>query len=595
MDKTGPNEEAKVDSPKVVAALGREDALGEGIEIVLRAEEAGKPPDLVPWLARNPHLAGELAGFLAAHRGIQSEVQILLTGNGQSPLDDKVADKKLGGLEIRQEIDRGGMGVVYRAYDPVLRREVAVKRVLAGSLCSSDERARFRFEAEAAAGLNHPAVVPIHAFGEEDGNPYLVMALMEGGSLAKRLRERGGEPGYPPLEAAALIRDLALGVHHAHQRGLLHRDLKPANILFDEHDRPHIADFGLALALEATISLSMAHNITGTAAYMSPEQVTGGKSLTTAVDTHALGVILYELLAGKPPFACQEWLLTLQKVRDEEPPPLREARPNVPRDLETICQRCLEKDPADRYPSAQALADDLDRFLQGEPLIYRRPSWAAGLSRVLSRRRLTTSMGSWPFGYILAVLALLTHGLITWIVVVGAWGGWAYALLGLDLAGWVFLYGWYLLARLQSLTPVERQSAALQCGTMLACVTLVPGLLLSHGWHVPGLLLSQGWDVLFLYLYPPLTTVRGLGLFAHGATHWGRFYVMGIVRMLVGSLMPLFHPFTWPAIYCAAIVPDLVWIGYKLRQFDLESRKLNGQVVSGGKGGSDSDLTSISG
>jgi hypothetical protein len=244
--------------------------LEEGIGIVLRAEEAGQAPDLADWLAHHPDLAGELALFLAGQRGIQTAASQWGAAEVMAPPEVSFK-QRVGGLELGEEIDRGGMGVVYRAYDPSLRREVAVKRVISGVFTSSTERARFRFEAEAAAGLSHPAVVPIHAFGDEGGQPYLVMALMEGGSLAQRLRNRKPGQGMPALEAAELIRDVALGAHHAHQRGLLHRDLKPGNILFDGQGRPHIADFGLALTLEATFSLS--RSMAGTAGYMAPERL----------------------------------------------------------------------------------------------------------------------------------------------------------------------------------------------------------------------------------------------------------------------------------------------------------------------------------
>lgn len=564
-----------VDITPALTSQGREDALGEGIAIVLRVEETGHAQILTDWLACYPDLAGELAGFLAAQRGIQSISRRLVSDQAETvddlDLDLNPSMRKLGGLELGEELDRGGMGVVYRAYDPVLKRDVAVKRVLSGAFTTAEERARFRFEAEAAAGLSHPAVVPIHSFGEEAGGPYLVMALMEGGSLAKKLRDRGPNNPFSPPEAANLIRDVAQGVHHAHQRGLLHRDLKPANILFDAGSRPRIADFGLALTLEATFSLSLGGSVAGTAAYMSPEQIEGGKSLTTAVDIHALGVILYELLAGQPPFGREEWLVTLQRVRDEEAPGLRERRPEVPRDLETICLRCLEKDPADRYPSAQALAEDLDRFLQGEPLAYRRPGWFVGLSRVLARRRLTSSMASWPGCYFAAVLVLLTHGVVEWLVLAGHGDGWAYAALGINLAGWLGLYCWYLLSRMQSLTAVERLSAGVQFGTMLACLALVSGVVANHGWEV-------------LPFYPPLTAVLGLGLFAHGATHWGWFYFMGVVLMLVALFMPLFSASTWPVIHGLAVAAILVRIGGRLHDFDQESRTMGGGFVPDARG-----------
>lgn len=550
---------------------GREDALGEGIAIVLRVEETGHAQILTDWLASHPDLAGEIAGFLAAQRGIQSISRRLVSDQAETvddlDLDLNPSIRKLGGLELGEELDRGGMGVVYRAYDPVLKRDVAVKRVLSGAFTTAEERARFRFEAEAAAGLSHPAVVPIHSFGEEAGGPYLVMALMEGGSLAKRLRERGLESGFTPTESAELVRDVALGVHHAHQRGLLHRDLKPANILFDGQGRPHIADFGLAIGLEATLTRTSATSMAGTAAYMAPEQVEGGKSLTTGVDIHALGVILYELLAGHSPFGCGEWLSTLQRVRDEEAPGLREKRPEVPKDLETICLKCLEKDPGDRYHSAKALAEDLERFLQGEAPAYRRPGWVAGLSRVLARRRLTQSMGSWPGCYFAAFLVLATQGTIQWMVLAEGWGVWPFVAQAFNMAGWFGLYWWYLLARMDALTPVERLSAGVQFGIHGGCLILIPGVVAYTGWDI-------------LPLYPPLTVVQGLGLFVHGATHWGRFYFLGSLYMLVALLMTLFPPVFWPAIHGLAVAVILLVVGRKLREIDLEGKTFQNGVGS---------------
>lgn len=540
--------------------------LEEGISIVLRADETGQPADLSDWLAHHPGLATELAEFIAGQRGLQ--IAAKQWHDQRTPDTEEPPFKKtLGGLELGEEIDRGGMGVVYRAYDPALRRDVAVKRIINGPFTSADERGRFRFEAEAAAGLNHPAVVPVYAFGEEGGNPYLVMALMEGGSLARRLRDREANHCMPPLDAAALIHKVAQGVHHAHQRGLIHRDLKPANILFDSKGMPHIADFGLAVTLEASFRLSLGKSMAGTAAYMAPEQVVGNRNLTTAVDVHALGAILYELLTGKPPFGNEEWLITLQKVRDDAPKPLRDGQRIIPRDLETVCMRCLEKAPQDRYASAQALAEDLERFMHGEPLQSRRPGWIVGLTRVISRRRLTVSMSSWPGCFFAAGLTFLSHGVIAWLVTADAPAKWAYLALGCNIAGWTGLYLWYLLARIEKVSLVERASAAVQFGTIIACLSLIPEHIQQHGWDI-------------LPIYPPLTAVLGLGIFAHGATHWGMLYIAGMIFMLAAGIMPLLPSTYWPIAHGATLATTIAWIGFKLRQFDREGRQSGNAYLS---------------
>jgi len=532
--------------------------LEEGIRILLRAEEAGQPADLSDWLAHHPGLATELAEFIACQRGLQIAAKRWHDQNTPDT-EGPPFKKTLGGLELGDEIDRGGMGIVYRAYDPELRRDVAVKRIITGPFTSADERARFRFEAEAAAGLNHPAVVPIYSFGEECGNPYLVMALMDGGSLANRLRELGANRRMRPLDAAELIHSVALGVHHAHQRGLIHRDLKPANILFNSQGTPHIADFGLAVTLEASFRVSLGKSMAGTAAYMAPEQVSGNMNLTTAVDVHALGAILYEILAGQPPFGNNEWLLTLQQVRDEAPKPLRDGQSKIPRDLESICMRCLEKAPQDRYPSAKALADDMERFMHGEPLQSRRPGWIMGLTRLISRRRITASMSSWPGCFFAVGLTILSHGIITWGVAVGAPALWSYLALGFNLAGWSGLYLWFLLARIEKISLVERASAAVQFGTIIACISLIPFHIQQHGWDI-------------IPIYPPLTTVLGLGMFCHGATHWGKLYVAGVLLILVACLMPLLPSIFWPVAHALSLATIITWTGFKLREFDMTSR-----------------------
>jgi serine/threonine protein kinase len=315
-----------------------------------------------------------------------------------------LASRLFGDYELLEEIAHGGMGVVWRARQVSLNRMVALKLILAGRFASHAEVKRFRAEAEAAAQLDHPNIVPIFEVGEREGQQYFAMKLMEGGALSGRISNR--KPQISDRETAGLLATVARAVHYAHQRGILHRDLKPGNILLDALGEPHVTDFGLAKQFGVLPSggsatgepaeagtpnpLTLSGAILGTPSYMSPEAAAGKvKQLTTASDIYSLGAILYELLAGRPPFIGDSAVEVLRKVVEEEPvPPSKcEVRSDrgkpasrlTPRpshlspDLETICLKCLEKDPARRYNSAAGLADDLERFLRHEP-IRARPS-----------------------------------------------------------------------------------------------------------------------------------------------------------------------------------------------------------------------------
>ena len=281
------------------------------------------------------------------------------------------------GYEILAELGRGGMAVVYRARQHNLQRLVALKMILSGSHAGAVETARFRVEAEAVAQLQHPHIVQIYEVGQHESCPYFALELLAGGNLSQRLAGKR----MSAMEAAGLLELLARAIHFAHEKGIIHRDLKPGNILLDADGQPKVSDFGLAKRVDAEDGLTRTGAVMGTPSYMAPEQAEGKKAVGPAADVYGLGAILYEMLAGRPPFRAESSLETILKVLSEEPPALRKLKAMVPRDLETICLKCLEKDPRRRYVSAQALADDLHRFRQGEPITARPPNFLGRLDR----------------------------------------------------------------------------------------------------------------------------------------------------------------------------------------------------------------------
>jgi serine/threonine-protein kinase len=287
------------------------------------------------------------------------------------------------GYEVEGVLGRGGMGIVFRAKHLRLNRLVALKMALAGAYAEPREKARFQREAEAVAGLRHPNVVQIYDIGDADGRPYFTMELVEGGSLAQKL---AGTP-QQARPAAALVVTLAGAMQAAHQGGIVHRDLKPSNVLLTADGTPKITDFGLARRLEGGTGLSQSGLAMGTPSYMAPEQARGQThAIGPTVDVYALGAILYELLTGRPPFRGETVAETVQQVIDQEPVPPTRLNAKVPRDLETICLKCLQKEPARRYASAAELADDLGRFREGQPIRARPLGVGARLVRWARRK-----------------------------------------------------------------------------------------------------------------------------------------------------------------------------------------------------------------
>lgn len=389
---------------------GSSDASVDGILAeYFAAVDRGENPDREALIARNPRHADELRRYFADDDFVGSLVPRTPEWSASSavppvPSPGEGGAVRFGRYDLLAEVACGGMSIVYKAKDLSLERIVALKMILAGKGASPEQVERFRYEAKAVAALEHPAIVPIYEVGEHDGFHFFTMKFLEGGSLAERKESFRGKP----REAARLVEDLARAVDYAHRRGVLHRDLKPANILFDGEGRPYVGDFGLAKVLGDEASLTKTGAAVGTPAYMAPEQIKDPKrGATVAADVYALGAILYETLAGGPPFRGSSAVEVLKRVAWDEPPRLSRAAPGTPRDLETICAKCLEKEPEKRYRSAAELADDLASFLEHKP-IRARPVGALGRAIRWAKRR--PALAALAVVIAAAVVSLLAMG-----------------------------------------------------------------------------------------------------------------------------------------------------------------------------------------
>ncbi len=365
----------------------------------------GTPGNIATLAIPTAALPAELATIPPRDGPVDTGTMPTLGSLSKPPQADDTGGVSVPGYEILRELGRGGMGVVYQARHLKLDRVVALKMILAGGHAGGTELARFRTEAEAIARLQHPNIVQVYEIGEHDGRPFFSLEFCPGGSLDKKLN---GLP-LPPEEAAQLVETLARAMHSAHQAQVIHRDLKPANVLLTGDGTPKITDFGLARKLD-DIGQTQSGAIMGTPSYMAPEQADRKtRELGPACDIYALGAILYELLTGRPPFKAATLMDTLFQVLSDEPVPPGRLQSKTPRDLETICLKCLHKDPARRYPSAKALAEDLACFRRGEP-IAARP--VGGLERGVKWVRRNPAVAALAA----AVLLVLTAG-----VVVSGW------------------------------------------------------------------------------------------------------------------------------------------------------------------------------
>ena len=475
------------------------------------------------------------------------------------------------GYEILGELGRGGMGVVYRARQVGANREVALKVVLAGGHAGPTEVARFRAEAEAVARLQHPHVVAVFEVGEHDGRPFYSMELCPGGTLAS---VAAGGPMDPRAAADTLFK-VARGVAAAHAAGVVHRDLKPGNVLLTAGGEPKVADFGLAKRLDAGADAGLTRTgaVVGTPSYMPPEQAAGVREVGPAADVYSLGAVLYDLLTGRPPFRGPTATDTILMVVTEDPVPPRVLRPDLPRDLEAVVLRCLEKDPVRRYASAAALADDLRRFLDGDPVSAGRSGVVGRLAGAIGRVQPHERFAS--YGSLLLALApvMLLPEVWNTIALAGGWPA-AAVMAGRAAQAAAFLgliayhRGWDLWPR----GPAERQLWAVWGGYFAACF----GYGLS-GWAMIGMAHDEVGK-----FYPGFACLTALAFFALASNFWGYCGVIGAAFLVLAFLMVVHLPLA-PLAFGAAWAVVLVVVGVRLRRL--------GRADPGGRTSGDSGAT----
>jgi serine/threonine-protein kinase len=336
----------------------------------LRQVQAGSPPDREAFGRQHPEIVPYLDCLDGLERVFPNFAQDTIAAPAASEALPGTVAREFGSYELLGEIGRGGMGVVYKARQKGLERLVAVKMILASHVASPEYVHRFQEEARAAARLRHPHIVQVHDVGQVHGQHFFTMEYVEGTSLAERIRQGL----VAPEEAVRLLAKVARAVEHLHAHDIVHRDLKPSNILIDAAGEPYVTDFGLAKVFTPGSEMTTTGAVLGTPSYMSPEQAAGQPSqVGPASDIYSLGAVLYELLTGRPPFRDENPVETLLQVLNGEPELPRELNPRVPRPLELIALKCLARSASDRYASAQALADDLERYLRNEPLEARAP------------------------------------------------------------------------------------------------------------------------------------------------------------------------------------------------------------------------------
>jgi serine/threonine-protein kinase len=563
----------------------RDELLARLLGDLSEEQRRGGSPDVESAARQHPELAEELRQLWAAAQ-LADELALSATTRDQAGLRPRPArpgpgpalPRSFGGYELREELGRGGMGIVYKAWDPALQRTVALKVVRAGELASDDDLARFRAEAQAAAGLAHENIVPIYSVSEQQGQPYFTMKYVEGVTLSQLLAKG-------PLSGRDAVRTLlpiAEAVQHAHAQGILHRDLKPSNILIDQEGKPHVTDFGLAKvvtrshwkadAAHPVATLTRTGAILGTPSYMPPEQAAGSRgTVGPAADVYALGAILYEMLTGRPPFQAASAMDTLLLVLEQEPVPPRALNPKVDRELEAVCLKCLQKPAGLRYASAGELAADLRAFLQGESLSVGAGGLTSFLGRMFRETHQAAVLENWGLLWMWHSLKILLLCLATNVLL---WRGvsnrLAYLLLwSVGLVTWGGIF-WALRRRGGPVTFVERQIAHVWAASVAASISVFAiEVLLTAVLH------RQGVELPVLVLTPLLAVFGGMVFLIKGGMLSGSFYLASAALFLTAVPMALL-PSVAPLLFGIVSAACFFFPGLKYHRQRLRSARLAG-------------------
>ncbi len=486
--------------------------------------QRGEQIDLQEACRAHPALADELRelwGTILVAHAIGSDSQAVVRQSAKGADEPPTLPNRIGDYQLLEEIGRGGMGVVFLARQVNLNRRLAVKMILRGPLASDRDRQRFLAEAQAAARLDHPGIVPVYQVGDDGGRMYFSMKYIQGPTLSDLL----AAGPLDPQQAAGLLVQVSRAIDFAHQHGVLHRDLKPSNILIDVDGQPHVTDFGLAKQITDPHSMTHSGAVIGTPAYMSPEQAAGGGTdVGPASDVYSLGAILYHMLTGIPPFPAASPVDTLMRVIEQDPVPPRQRNRAVARDLEIITIRCLQKPPDLRYGSAGALADDLEAYLNNEPIAARSGRLHQILSRWFRETHHATVLENWGLLWMWHSLALLVACLLTnilfWYRVDNRW--YYFYLWTAGFGTWAIVF-WVLRHRQGPVTFVERQIAHVWAAALLCIIALFP---LEAYLGLPPLKLS-----------PVLGLIAGMVFLVKAGILSGLFYIPAAALFLTAGLM----------------------------------------------------------
>ena len=561
-----------------------ESLLASLLEEFMEAMHQGRQPDLEGMADRYPTLAADLRSLCAtawvaeemARNGLhesgpggtrasapettpwppaQGPNKTRLPSTSDSGLDGS-CHGRVGEFELFEELGRGGMGVVYRAREIERGRTVALKRLLRGPESTPRDLERFRIEALAAARLAHPHIVPVFQVGESDGQPYFTMQYVEGTTLARKL----AEGPLPAQDAARLLVPVCRAIHYAHDCGVLHRDLKPSNILIDREGNPYVSDFGLAKRIDVDPTFTPSGAFLGTPSYMPPEQAGGSSSgrrepLGRTADVYSLGAILYHMLTGRPPFQAATPIETMLLALEHDPvAPRRVFNPRVNLDIEMVSLRCLQKAPTLRYASAAALAEHLESFLRGDPVLARSTSLRALATRLMGETHHAPVLENWGLLWIFHSIALLvffgtTNGLYLW----GVSDRWPYVLIfTVGLCGWAAIF-WALRRRGGPIRFVERQLAHVW-GAGIVSINLI--------FVVEWLL-----DLPVLKLAPMIAVTNGMLFMIKAGILSGDYYPQAALTFLAVfpmALFPRFAPLIFGVVASACFF--VTGLKYRLRR-----------------------------